>query len=164
MVSHMTKIMNHMTQIVSHVTQMANSYIATSCTSCARYSVHHLCSYLLSNYNRINIGLPVSSSPCVHSAVDLDFAAIPHTHPSLGVRPGHTRRDLVARSSRKRRPPSNRESLLLGVSGRQLTLRSRKKKNGRRRGGGEEGRISYVSTIFIICTIPSYLQDRKSVV
>ena len=50
-----------------------------------------------------------------NSAPDLDLAAIPRTVPSLGRRPGHTRRDLVARSSVKRRPASHRAALLLQV-------------------------------------------------
>ena len=50
-----------------------------------------------------------------NSAPDLDLAAIPRTIPSLGRCPGHTRRDLVARSSVKRRPASHRAALLLQV-------------------------------------------------
>ena len=45
----------------------------------------------------------------------LDLGSIPHTNPSLGRDPGHARRDLVTRSSVKRRPPSHRAALLLTV-------------------------------------------------
>lgn len=45
----------------------------------------------------------------------VDLGAIPHTNPSLGRDSGHTRRDLVSRSSVKRRPPSKKGSILLQV-------------------------------------------------
>lgn len=45
----------------------------------------------------------------------VDLGAIPHTNPSLGRHSGRTRRDLVSRSSVKRRPPSKKGSILLQV-------------------------------------------------
>lgn len=42
----------------------------------------------------------------------LDLSAVPHISPSLGLEPGHARRDLaLARSCSKRRPPIWRQRL-----------------------------------------------------
>ena len=47
-------------------------------------------------------------------AGDMDLSAIPLLAPTLGLQVGHTRRDLaVSRSSVKRRPASQRRTLLL---------------------------------------------------
>ena len=45
----------------------------------------------------------------------VDLGAVPRTTPSLGQHPGRARRDLVARSSVKRRLPTNRGALLFKV-------------------------------------------------
>ena len=57
---------------------------------------------------------------CFHTAdkesskkISMDLSAVPQTTPSLGLVHGHDRLDLVHRSSSKRRPMNQRESLLL---------------------------------------------------
>ena len=45
--------------------------------------------------------------------VDMDFSAIPETEPTLGVVAGRDRLDTANRSLIKRRPVSQKESLLL---------------------------------------------------
>ena len=45
--------------------------------------------------------------------VSMDLSAVPQTTPSLGLAHGHDKVDLVHRSSTKRRPMSQWESVLL---------------------------------------------------
>ena len=45
--------------------------------------------------------------------ISIDLSAVPQTTPSLGLAHGHDKVDLVHRSSVKRRPMSQRESMLL---------------------------------------------------
>lgn len=45
--------------------------------------------------------------------VDMDFSAIPETEPTLGLVAGRDRLDTANRSLIKRRPASQKESLLL---------------------------------------------------
>ncbi len=45
--------------------------------------------------------------------MDVDISVVPQTNPSLGLKHGHEKRDVVSRSSSKRRPASKRKTLLL---------------------------------------------------
>ncbi len=45
--------------------------------------------------------------------LDMDISSIPKTNPSLGLKHGHEKLDVVSRSASKRRPASKRKTLLL---------------------------------------------------
>ena len=45
--------------------------------------------------------------------MEIDITAVPKTSPSLGLKHGHERLDVVSRSLSKRRPASLRKTLLL---------------------------------------------------
>ncbi len=49
----------------------------------------------------------------VNRKLSMDMDAIPKTSPTLGLEHGHEKRDVVSRSLSKRRPASDRRSLLL---------------------------------------------------
>ena len=61
----------------------------------------------------------------VISAYDMDLTAIPMTKPTLGLREGHARRDVVHRGSKKRRAASMKHSLLLDVNESEMMGRER---------------------------------------
>ncbi len=44
---------------------------------------------------------------------DVDISAVPQTNPSLGLKHGHEKLDVISRSISKRRPASKRKTLLL---------------------------------------------------